>query len=186
MGRRSKVVTVLPEEMRAQLDERLVKGSFADYQGLSDWLAEHGYQISRGSLQRYGSAFERRMKTISIATKQAHALAEASPDREGSMTDALVRLVQERIFSVLVEAEDIEDGQLTRVARAIADLARATVSQKRWAEEMRDRLDKQKLVAGQRIDEIKQAGGLSGEAYDTIRAVLLGIDPMAKEQPGSR
>lgn len=103
MGRRSKVVTVLPEEMRTQLDERLVKGSFADYQGLSDWLGEHGYQISRGSLQRYGSAFERRMKTISLATKQAHALAEASPDREGSMTDALVRLVQERIFSVLVE-----------------------------------------------------------------------------------
>jgi hypothetical protein len=33
------------------------------------------------------------------------------------MTDALARLVREKLFSVLVEVEDIEDGQLTRIAR---------------------------------------------------------------------
>ena len=113
---RSKV-TALPMELREQLDQKLIAGSFSDYKGLEAWLGEQGFRISRGSLQRYGSAFERKMKTISIATKQAHALAEASPDREGAMTDALVRLVQEKIFSVLVEAEDIEDGHL-RASRA--------------------------------------------------------------------
>jgi Protein of unknown function (DUF3486) len=187
MGQRSKVLTALPKELREQLDQRLVKGSFTGYRELEAWLATQGFRISRGSLQRYGSAFERRVKTISIATQQARALAEASPDREGSMTDALVRLVQEKIFGVLVEAEDIEDGQLTRIARAIADLGRATISQKRWAEEMRARLDEQKRAAGEKMDDLKRTGGLSDESYEAIRAVLLDIDPIAtKEQVGSR
>jgi hypothetical protein len=146
-----------------------------------------GLQKSRGSLQRYGSAFERRIKTIGIATQQARALAEASPDREGSMTDALARLVQEKLFSVLVEAEDIEDGQLTRIARAIADLGRATISQKRWQEEMRERLDEQKRAAAEKMGAVKSAGGLSDAAYDAMRAILLDIDPTAtkEQQSGS-
>jgi Protein of unknown function (DUF3486) len=184
---RSKVVTALPKELRDQLDQRLVKGSFTGYRELETWLGTQGFRISRGSLQRYGSAFERRIKTIGIATQQARALAEASPDREGSMTDALARLVQEKMFSILVEAEDIEDGQLTRIARAIADLGRATISQKRWAEEMRERLDEQKRAAGEKMGELKRSGGLSDETYDALRALLLGIDPITtKEQSGSR
>jgi len=145
-----------------------------------------GFRISRGSLQRYGSAFERRIKTIGIATQQARALAEASPDREGSMTDALARLVQEKLFGVLVETEEIEDGQLTRIARAIADLGRATISQKRWAEEMRARLDEQKRAAGEKMDEIRRAGGLSDDAYEAIRAALLNINPIATKEPSLR
>ncbi len=182
---RSKVVTALPVELREQLDQKLITGSFSDYRGLEAWLGEQGFRISRGSLQRYGSAFERRMKTISIATKQAHALAEAAPDREGAMTDALVRLVQEKIFGVLVEAEGIEDGQLTRIARAIADLGRATISQKKWAEEMRERLEKQKRAANEKIEGIKRTGGLSDEAYEAMRALLLDIDPTVTNEQQS-
>jgi Protein of unknown function (DUF3486) len=187
MGQRSKVITALPKELRDELDQKLVKGAFSDYRGLEAWLGTQGFRISRGSLQRYGSAFERRIKTIGIATQQARALAEASPDREGSMTDALARLVQEKLFSVLVEAEDIEDGQLTRIARAIADLGRATISQKRWQEEMRERLDEQKRAAAEKMGAVKSAGGLSDAAYDAMRAILLDIDPTAtkEQQSGS-
>lgn len=187
MGQRSKVITALPAELRKHLDQKLVEGFFSDYKGLEGWLRTQGFRISASALHRYGSAFERRIKTIGIATQQARALAEAAPDREGSMTDALARLVQEKIFAVLVEAEDIEDGQLTRIARAIADPGRATISQKRWAEEMRQRLDAQKRAAGEKVDEIRRAGGLSDEAYDAIRAALLNIDPTAPKEPiGSR
>ena len=79
---RSEVVTALPMELREQLDQKLVSGSFSDYRGLEAWLATQGFRISRGSLQRYGSAFERRMKTISIATKQAHACPGQAGSRE--------------------------------------------------------------------------------------------------------
>lgn len=85
---------------------------------------------------------------------------------------------------MLVEAEDIEDGQLPRIARAIADLGRATISQKRWQEEMRARLDEQKRVADKKMGELKSAGGLSNEAYDAMRNILLDIDPTTtNEQP---
>jgi len=172
------VLTVLPDAVRDELNQKLIAGEFSDYRGLESWLLAKGFQISRGSLQRYGSKFERRIKTVAMATSQAHALAEASPDREGAMTAALVRLVQEKMFTVLVEAEGkIEDGQLPRIARAIADLGRATISQKKWAEEMRDRLDNEKRRAGQKLDEVKHAGGLTEEAYEAMRNALFDINP---------
>ncbi len=172
------MLTVLPDAVRDELNKKLIAGEFSDYRGLESWLLAKGFRISRGSLQRYGSKFERRIKTVAMATSQAHALAEASPDREGAMTEALVRLVQEKMFAVLVESEGkIDDGQLPRIARAIADLGRATISQKKWAEDMRVRLDNEKRRAGQKLDEVKNAGGLSPEVYDQLRNVLLGINP---------
>ena len=179
MSQRSKILTVLPPKVRAQLDKRLVEGAFADYEGLSRWLAEQGFIISRASLQRYGSRFEQRVQAVTLATQQASALAQASPDHNGAMADALTRLVQEKLFSVLVEADDIGDNQLARIARAVADLGRTTVQQKRWSEDARERLERQKSAAQSRLGDIEQRGGLTPEAADQIRAILLGIDPFA-------
>lgn len=51
---------------------------------------------------------------------------------------------------------------------------------------MRDRLNKQKQIASEKIDKIKQAGGLSDEAYDRMRAILLDIDPTSmKDRAGA-
>jgi hypothetical protein len=169
---------MLPKELREQLDKTLIEKAFAGYQSLSDWLAERGFKISRSSLQRYGSQFDRRLEAVTIATQQARALAEAEPDREGAMTDALARLVQEKMFAVLVEAEEMDNTQLTRLARAIANLGRATVTQKKWAESMRERLDVQKRTAVEAVGEMVHAGGLTPEAAARIRSVLLGIDPL--------
>ena len=179
MGTRSKVLTILPKGLRGELNQKLIAGDFSDYRGLEHWLGGKGYQISRGSLQRYGSNFEKQIAAVSRATQQAKSLAEASPDREGAMSDALIGLVQTRLFDVLVESENIEDGTLARFARSIADLGRATVSQKRWAEQMRERLEEQKQAAQGKLTAIKDGGGVSDAAYEKMRAVLLGIDPLA-------
>ena len=179
MPQRSKVLTQLPPELRKELDKRLVEGSFTKYRPLEQWLAERGYRISKSSLQRYGDQFESRIKSVTLATAQARALTEASPDSEGAMNDALERLVQEKIFGVLIEVEDIPDGQLARLARAVADLGRTSVSQKRWAEQMRERLAEQKRAAEAKIGALKQSGGISDEAYEAMRSALLGIDPLA-------
>jgi hypothetical protein len=187
MGIKSKVLTVLPAPIREELNRKLIAGEFSDYRGLESWLSMEGYQISRGSLQRYGSQFEKRLAGVARATQQVKALAEVSPDRQGAMSDALIQLVQTRLFDVLVESENIEDAPLARFARAIADLGRATISQKKWAEDMRRRLDSEKRAAGEKINELKSQGGLSDEAYDKIRGILLDIDPLSpptNEQSG--
>ncbi len=178
MGLRSKVVTILPKELRAELDKRLIDNAFSDYTGLEEWLRAKGYRISRASIQRYGSDFEDRLAAISRATQQAKSIVEASPDREGSMNNALMSLIQTRLIDVLGGNEDIDDVTLARFAQAVAHLGKATVQQKRWAEDMRERLENEKRAADKTISEIAHAGGLAPEAAQAIRNALMGINPL--------
>jgi hypothetical protein len=101
---------------------------------------------------------------------------ESAPDREDSMSDGLMRLVQSRMMDALVETEQIDDQTLARFARAVAELGRASVQQKRWMEDVRERLEHEKRAADRQISEIGSAAGLSPEAAQAIRAALMGID----------
>lgn len=178
MGRRAKV-RMLPESLREQVNNWLSEHQFSNYEGLSAWLEKRGFKIARSSLQRYGAAFEDKIELIRLATAQAREVVAVAPDREGAMSDALVSLVQGEIFKLLVECKGaIEKPDLAKIARAVADLARTTISQKRWREEMTERLKAQKAAAGGRISEVERGGGLSPEAEKEIRNILLGIDPL--------
>jgi len=50
---------------------------------------------------------------------------------------------------------------------------------------VRERLDKQKRAADQKMVELKSAGGISDEAYDKMRAILLDIDPTGRKEQQS-
>jgi Protein of unknown function (DUF3486) len=180
--RRSKV-TLLPKDVRAELDRRLVEGSFSNYRGLAKWLDEHGFHLAPSTIQRYGHSFEERLAAVTLASKQAQAVTEAAPDNEGAMTDALARLVQEKIFATLVEADQISEGDVAKIARAVADLGRATISQKRWADQVRARLGEQKRAAMKKLHERR---GIPDELAQEMRNILLGIDPLPnspKDEP---
>jgi hypothetical protein len=63
----------------------------------------------------------------------AKVIVETNPDNDNSQNEALIRLCQERIMQLLVETKDGDDaGILVKLTRAIADLARASVNQKRY------------------------------------------------------
>ncbi|MEF2154662.1 DUF3486 family protein [Luteimonas sp. FXH3W] len=176
MPPRSKVHQ-LPEDIRQSLEQRLIQSGFSDYQGLSDWLAEQGFEIARSSLHRFGQGFEERCAALKIATDQARAIVEASPDSEGAMGQALTRLVQEKIFSVLLDMEiDPEEVDISKLTRAIADLSRAAVSQQKHASEVR-RAAREEMLAAQREELAKQVrnGGLSDSAAKVMREKILGI-----------
>jgi Protein of unknown function (DUF3486) len=55
MPARSKVA-MLPEEVRTELERRIIERSFSGYQDLADWLQTKGYQIAHDSVQRHGQA----------------------------------------------------------------------------------------------------------------------------------
>lgn len=171
MAPRSKV-DQLPEDVRQALEQRLIKSGFAGYEGLADWLAEQGFEISKSSLHRWGSNFEDRCAALRMATQQAKAIVAASPDDEGDMTEALMRLMQERLFSALIDIEvDPSKLNLGSLAKALAPIARASIAQKKYAGEVRERA----LAAAAALDAAVKTGGLSGETADEIRAKILGI-----------
>ena len=167
----------LPEDVRKQLDAKLITNAFSDYEGLSKWLKSIGYEISRSSLQEHGQAFKQKLEAVKLATDQAKAIAEANPDREGAMNDALMRLIQQRLFDVLVEMEgETSPRALNAICLAVARSVRASIPQKKWMEEMRAKLDSSKTAAAGKVREIASEGGLSKEAADRIRDVLMGIN----------
>ncbi|MDR1276174.1 MAG: DUF3486 family protein [Candidatus Accumulibacter sp.] len=172
MPRRSKVEG-LPPEVKAWLDQALVENNFSQYELLSAELAERGFEIGKSGLHRYGQAFEERLKTLRVVTEQARAVVQAAPDEDGAVNDALVRLTQEKMFSILMEMNvDPDAVDLPKLARAVAELGKASVAQKRWQAEAR----KQALIdAAKEAGEAAKGVGLTDDAVVQIQNRILGI-----------
>lgn len=173
MPKRSKVDT-LPRELKEWLDAELVKRGFADYVALAADLQAQGADVSKSSLHRYGSKFEERMAQLKVSTEQARAVVAASPDDEGAMNEALIRLTQDKLFGVLVELEvDPASVNLSKLTKSIADLARSSVGQKRWAIEAKE-VAREELLREQRekLDALPNKGGVTPETKAAIRAAL--------------
>lgn len=166
MPKRSKV-DALPKALKEWLDAELVKRGFANYEQLAADLQARGAEVSKSSLHRYGSKFEERMAQLKVSTEQARAVVAASPDDEGAMNEALIRLTQDKLFQVLVELEvDPASVNLSKLTKSIADLARSSITQKKWQIEVRTK-------AAERIKAVEaEAKAMKGETRDVALAML--------------
>lgn len=154
------------------LDHELISRGFAGYSELEALCQQRGIDISSSSLHRYGSSFKERLEQVKLITEQARAVVAEAPDDEGAINEALMRLVQEKLFSLVVESEfDTDNMKLDKVARAIADLGRASVSQKRLAAEARKEMLREQE---QRLEDMRGSDGMSEELETRIRHILLG------------
>lgn len=174
MPSRSKI-TKLPDVIKRELDKRLITGSFSDYRKLSDWLQEQGFEISRSAINRYGQAFEDRLAAIKVASEQARAVSEAVGDNEGVMNDALISLVQEKAFDVLVNLQTDDPVAFAkifpRMGIMVAKLSKASVDQKKWMSEAKG---KAKDAAEEVVKAVKKSG-MSEKTAEEIRKKILGI-----------
>ena len=168
MPPRSKVAA-LPAEVKAWLDRALVEGNFSEYEALAGELEAQGYAISKSALHRYGQEFEGRLAALKLASEQAKAMVAEAPDEEGAVNDALMRLVQEHLYKLLMSKDGKFD--ITKVARAVADLGRASVVQKKWQAEVKARVE----AAAAAVETIVKKGGLSVDSVATIRREILGV-----------
>lgn len=177
MPRPSKI-ELLPEELRAELNERLVKGAFSGYEALEDWFAEQGIQIGKSSIHRYGSNLERQLAAIKASTAAAVAIASAAPDDSDLRSAATISMVQTDIFNVLValqEAENAEPAErlklLSSAAKSVAELSRASVNQKKWQLAVQEKTK----IAADAVTQVARKGGLTEDAIRTIEAEVLKI-----------
>ena len=170
MGQRAKIAR-LPEALRKELDAKLISSAFSDHDELSAWLEGNGFQISRGSVQRYSSELQRRIEQVRSATLSAEALIEASPDDVGSLSDASMRLIQQRIYNFMLAAEDNDPREMANTARALADVARAG----RSIREERRKIIKQ--IAQETAKAANESNGYSipSAALKRIREQVYGI-----------
>lgn len=177
MGPRSKI-SGLPMAVKAWLENALVEGNFSGYEMLEAELKQLGFAIGKSAIHRHGQNMERRLAAVRASTDAARMIAEAAPDDADQRSAAVISLVQTDIFNVLISLQEVEDAEpaerlkvMGNAARAIADLSRASVRQKKWQAEVRDKAS----AAADAVEAIAKKGGLSTEALDTIRKGILGI-----------
>lgn len=171
MAERSKIFD-LPEPTRAELDARLIKGGFRGYVDLEKWLSAQGYEVSKSAIHRYGSKLDQRISELTRSTAQAKALVAAAPDDSADMSEALMRLMQEKLFTLLMEMDvDPEQASLGAIAKAMAPLARASIALKQHASSVAEKT----RAAAETVDKIASKGGLSAAAGEEIRRAILGI-----------
>lgn len=169
MPPRSKVAS-LPKGVKAWLDKALAENGFSEYESLAAELSAQGFSISKSALHRYGQDFESKLSALKVASEQARAVVAAAPDEEGAVNEALMRLVQEHLFKLLM-AEGDNKFDLPKIAKAVAELGRASVVQKKWQAEWREKTE----AAAARVEKIAKKGGLNAETVNEIRREILGM-----------
>ena len=168
MPPRSKI-DLLPEAIRKELEKRLIGSGFSGYRDHAEWLASQGYEIRKSAVAEWGQSFEERMEMLRTSYAQARAVVDAAPDDEGAMNDALIRLGQHKLFGVLQESEEeLPPKVLAAIMRAIADVGRTSISQKKWAAEVRAK-------GAAVIDEMAKAAGMGEEQNKYWMNRFLGI-----------
>ena len=172
----------MPRDLKNQLDKFLSEGAMHTSLQLRKWLADNGFEISRRCIDDYRHNFERQLDSVRLATEQARIVCKQFKGDDAQMQSALMRLVQTRLFEILVVAKEKETSKKKRtsptvaavnvgaLARCVSGLVKAETDHRRWTERTRAGL----AQAEQKIDEARTKG-LSKDAAQQIKAVLMEI-----------
>lgn len=175
MARRNKI-DALPLALKAELERMLLDKTHGGYLALEEWLAEQGYTIGKSSIHRHEQRLDAVMGRIRASAEAAIVLNRAAPDEADAQGAATIRMVQSSLFEAMMhiaEADAVVDPAeriklLSSAARAAADASRASIGQKKWEQEVRERLDAVERAAS------KQGKRLDAETLKIIRDGLYG------------
>jgi hypothetical protein len=157
-------ITRMPPAVRAWIDRALVDRGFSGYRELAALIRERtGIDISPTAVHRYGQKLARKLAAIRASTEAARQIAEAAPDDADLRSAAVISIVQSELFEALLALQEASEADnqadrvklLSQAARAIAEVSRASVGQKRWQDEVRGRLEAleaQQDKGGRRLD----------------------------------
>lgn len=88
---------------------------------------------STGERAGPAGSLESRLELIKMATRQARRVMRGSRCDSATMSEALLRLIQQHLFAVLVELESGGPGvKLEAIARSVAQLARASLMSREY------------------------------------------------------
>ena len=144
-----------------------MSSGFQGYEALAGWLSERGYNVSKSSVHRYGQdlqeEFEEAMGDVRKTTELARAMASEGEDESGHLIDATARIVQDQLLRISIAMRKAEH-------EALADIGRVSLSQKKWAKELRVEVAKE---AAEKAETAGRAQGLSNAGVAALRAAIL-------------
>jgi Protein of unknown function (DUF3486) len=173
----------MPKDLKQQLDDLLSTGKVHTSMELKKWLGDNGFEISDRCIDDYRHKFERQLDSVRLATAQAREVCKQFENDDEQMQTALMRLVQTRLFEILVVAKERETSRKKRtlaptvaavnvaaLARCVSGLVKAETEHRKLVEHMRAGV----AAAEKKVEEAR-AKGLSKDAAEQIKAVLMEI-----------
>lgn len=177
---RASSITALPDETRAWLNQALAEANFSGYKELEELLRAQGFEISKSAIHRHGQKIERRMAAIKASTEAAKMITEAAGDDQDARSEAVIALVQTEMFDSIIAIQEAEDpdvspadrlGLMSKAAKNIATLARASIAQKQFKTQVQARATE----AAEKVAKLAKKGGMSASTVDEIKRSILGI-----------
>jgi hypothetical protein len=95
-----------------------------------------------------------------------------------------MKLAQEKLGSTLAEIDRFKEGDMARLAHAVAHLTQAGISLQRWNERGNQGAFERERVRPE--GKSKFRAGLSAETSQALRNALLGIAPFDEERRGQQ
>lgn len=183
MPKKSKLASI-PDDIKQWLNSALVAKNFGDYDAITAELQAMGIAIGRSSVHRFGSKLERNLAAVRASTQAAMAIVEHAPDASDNRSEAALSLIQTGFLTAM---ETLNDGAeeadpekrlelLSKAARGIADISRASIGQKKFSAQVRKEIEAQTLASVSKTlqtnaDEL----GLSDAMVDKITRTFLGM-----------
>ncbi|MCL7420848.1 MAG: DUF3486 family protein [Methylobacter sp.] len=177
-------VDKLPEPIRIELDEKLVRNGFGDYLGLSAWLAEQGYQIGPKAVWNHGhklkASIEKSVNRARARLEGFRALGGVSDEEKAMLMEANEIVAMDQILDLFEEMDGMEVtdriAAIPKLVRASTDLNRGAIGSAKWKKEFEAearRLAREE--AAQTAAETAKRNGLSADVVDAIKREILGV-----------
>ena len=165
--RRSKVETLLPRELRDEVDRLLIEG--ATYEEVAAHCRARGYDISRSSIGRYGKEFLNTYRRVRIIEDQARAL-QSEPGEGLLLEEAASKLFLRQVLELLLRAE-IDLLEMPRILSDFAKLQQSSVARERLKAQSAARLKE----AGEKVAEAVEAEAARGRRVtpDELKRLIL-------------
>lgn len=170
----------LPEAVRDELNARLVGAGFGGLEGLADWLAEQGYEISRSALGRHNlklkAVMDKAMERARTRLECAKALQGMSDGDKAALLEANEMIALDKLMDLWDDWEGHEPEAraelLPKLVRASADLNRSAVGTAKWK---RDAMAKLADLEAEASGKKPGARKLDAETLRVVRQEVYGL-----------
>jgi hypothetical protein len=119
----------LPAEIKREVENRLINGD--TYEEIAGYLKAQGEDIHFSSVGRYGRKFLKRFESVRVAKEFAKLLAEDNADRPSTELQEANNLLASQLVMEAMVNDDMEPEERAKVAKSIASLQNAQVSNER-------------------------------------------------------
>lgn len=182
MPKKSTIETELPEDVKQDLDQIIASGKWS-ITGVTEWLHEKGYEISRSAVGRHTKKIEAVAESYRKSRQMAEALTTQFGDqftnsKQGEMLGGILRtLVFECMTTTMEDGKEVDPKNLAFLSKAIKDCASAMRLDQDYEKNVREAIAKEvRERAAETVSKVATEAGLSKSVTDQIKKDILGIE----------